>query len=66
MEAIHQILLILGISVVIVALLRKLHLPPILGYLLVGAIVGPYGLGLFTDVRDLHFIAEFGVGFGCA
>ncbi len=59
----QELVIVLAVAVVLVALLRRLHLPPILGYLLAGTIVGPFGLGLFTDVKDLDFIAEFGVVF---
>jgi monovalent cation:H+ antiporter-2, CPA2 family len=59
----ESIIIVLGIAVMIITVLRRFHLPPILGYLLAGALVGPESLGLFSDVKDLHFIAEFGVVF---
>ncbi len=43
--------------------MRKLHLPPILGYLAAGCIIGPYGLGYLDSHESLSFIAEFGVVF---
>ncbi|MBS0286436.1 MAG: cation:proton antiporter [Proteobacteria bacterium] len=57
------LLIILGLAVVIVSLLRRLHLPPILGYLIAGACVGPYGLGLLESKEEIRYIAEFGVVF---
>ena len=59
----HDILIALLMVVVIVALSRKLNMPPVLGYLLSGALAGPAGLGLFANVQELDFIAEFGVVF---
>ncbi len=59
----QELVIVLAVAVVLVGFLRRLHLPPILGYLIAGTVVGPFGLGLFTDVEDLDFIAEFGVVF---
>jgi CPA2 family monovalent cation:H+ antiporter-2 len=59
----QELVIVLAVAVVLVGILRRLNLPPILGYLLAGTVVGPFGLGLFNDVKDLDFIAEFGVVF---
>ncbi len=57
------ILLLLGVAVLTVTLFRRLQLPPILGYLIVGILVGPYGSGLVASNEDTRFLAEFGVVF---
>jgi CPA2 family monovalent cation:H+ antiporter-2 len=59
----HDILIALVAAVSVVAIFRKLHLPPILGYMFAGALVGPAGLRLFENVQGLDFVAEFGVVF---
>jgi len=59
----ENLLIILVIAVIIVSILRRFHLPPILGYLLAGALIGPAGLQILETKEDLHFIAEFGVVF---
>lgn len=58
-----SLLILLIISVVAVVGLQRLRLPAILGYLLVGAVAGPYGLALIGNINDIHLIAEFGVVF---
>lgn len=63
MSSFEILLIILGLAVVIVSLLRRMHLPPILGYLIAGACVGPYGLGLLESKEEIRYIAEFGVVF---
>lgn len=63
MQAYEILLITLSTSIVIVAVLRKLHLPPLLGYLIAGALVGPYGLGLLESKEEMRYIAEFGVVF---
>lgn len=57
------IVLLLAIAVVIVALSRRLHFPPILGYIIVGIIVGPNGFGLIDKEENIELLAEFGIVF---
>jgi len=57
------VLILLAVAVAVVVLFRFLALPPILGYLVVGALVGPYGLGWIPDTEDTRALAEFGVVF---
>jgi len=42
---------------------RMLHLPPMLGYLAVGILIGPHALGLAEESHATHTLAEFGVVF---
>jgi CPA2 family monovalent cation:H+ antiporter-2 len=57
-----QLLLLLGFSVLVVTLFRRLRLPPILGYLAVGMLLGPYALGLATG-KVAPVMAQLGVVF---
>jgi CPA2 family monovalent cation:H+ antiporter-2 len=59
----HLILLLLAAAVLAVVVCRSLGLPPILGYLLVGALAGPHALGVLPDTDSAHRLAEFGVVF---
>ncbi|HHB11859.1 MAG TPA: potassium transporter KefB, partial [Chromatiales bacterium] len=59
----YAVLLLLGLSVLAVSAARRIHLPPILAYLLVGALAGPHGVGLAPPPQDLHLLAEVGVVF---
>lgn len=59
----HLILLLLAAAVLAVVACRSLGLPPILGYLLVGALAGPHALGVLPDTASAHRLAEFGVVF---
>ncbi len=40
-----SILLVMGASIVIVATFTRLRLPSIVGFILTGALIGPYGFG---------------------
>ncbi len=56
-------LLLLGSAVLGVVAFRTLHLPPMLGYLAVGVLIGPHALGLAAETASTHALAEFGVVF---
>jgi CPA2 family monovalent cation:H+ antiporter-2 len=56
-------LILLATAVVAVVLCRLVRLPPILGYLIAGIVVGPFGLRLIPDSADVRELAEFGVVF---
>ena len=63
MSALPLVLLLLGASVLAVVIFRRFNLPPVLGYLLVGSVIGPHALNLMHDVHRAEYLAEFGVVF---
>jgi CPA2 family monovalent cation:H+ antiporter-2 len=56
-----SILLVIGASIVIVAMFTRLRLPSIVGFILTGALIGPYGLGWAGEVEAIKLLAELGV-----
>jgi monovalent cation:H+ antiporter-2, CPA2 family len=58
-----QILILLTASVCVVAGVRKLRLPAILGYLAVGMLLGPHAFALAVDNETTQLLADFGVVF---
>lgn len=58
----EQAFVFLGAAVVTVPIAKRLGLGSVLGYLIAGAIIGPYALGIVADdVNDVMHFAEFGV-----
>lgn len=51
----------LSAAVIAVPLSRYLGLGAIIGYLAAGIVIGPWGLGLVSNVEDILHFAEFGV-----
>jgi glutathione-regulated potassium-efflux system ancillary protein KefC len=51
----------LGAAVVCVPILTRLGLGSVLGYLIAGCLIGPWGLGLISDVDTILHFSEFGV-----
>jgi monovalent cation:H+ antiporter-2, CPA2 family len=62
-SALELTLVLLGAAVLGVVVFRMLHLPPMLGYLLVGIVIGPHGFGLAEENETTSTLAEFGVVF---
>jgi CPA2 family monovalent cation:H+ antiporter-2 len=56
-------LLYLVAAVLGVVACRSLKLPPMLGYLVVGVLIGPNALALAQDSAGVQYLAEFGVVF---
>ena len=63
MHTLPTILLLLGASVCSVIVFRLVNLPPVLGYLLVGTLIGPHALNLVGGFQGAQHLAEFGVVF---
>jgi CPA2 family monovalent cation:H+ antiporter-2 len=57
------VLLYLVAAVAGVVACRLLRLPPMLGYLAVGVLIGPNALALAKDTAGVKYLAEFGVVF---
>jgi CPA2 family monovalent cation:H+ antiporter-2 len=62
-NSLHLILILLAVAVGVVVLCRIFHLPAMLGYLLVGILIGPHALGWIPDTAETRHLAEFGVVF---
>jgi len=61
--ALQPVLVLLASSVLAVVACRSLQLPPIIGYLATGLLLGPHALGLISDTEETRHLAEFGVVF---
>src|SRR5574342_745042 len=56
-------LFLLAAAVIGVIAFRRLQLPPLLAYLVIGIGVGPHAAALVPDTHEAHYLAEFGVVF---
>ncbi|MEW5704635.1 MAG: monovalent cation:proton antiporter-2 (CPA2) family protein [Pseudomonadota bacterium] len=64
-EANHllDVLFLLIAAVIVVPIAQRLRLSPILGYLIAGAVIGPYGFAILANVEGTKTLAIFGVVF---
>lgn len=63
MQGLPLIVLFLSIVVAAVVVFRYLHLPPVLGYLSVGVLIGPYALKVLPNPESVRHFAELGIVF---
>jgi CPA2 family monovalent cation:H+ antiporter-2 len=63
LTALEVTLLLLAASILSVMLLRRLGMPPLVAYLLVGVVLGPFAANLSGSSGAMHNLAELGVVF---
>ena len=61
--SLQPVLVLLACAVLAVVGFRSLQLPPMLGYLVTGVVLGPHALGLIPDTSETRHLAEFGIVF---
>ena len=55
------LVVLLGAAVIAVPLFKRLGLGSVLGYLAAGLVIGPFGIGLFSEPQSILHVAELGV-----
>ncbi|TAJ10954.1 MAG: sodium:proton exchanger [Nitrospirae bacterium] len=56
-----ELLLIFAVSIAVVFVFHQVRLPSIAGFLVAGALIGPYGLNLVSDLQQVNVLAEIGI-----
>ena len=56
-----DIVVTLALASVVLVLAHRLHIPPILGFIITGVLIGPYGLELISATDQVEMMAEVGV-----
>ncbi len=62
-NSLSLVLILLATAVLVVVVCRILRLPVMLGYLVVGILIGPHSFGWIPDSPSTRHLAEFGVVF---
>lgn len=58
---IKDLVIILLVSVPIILLFNKIRIPSIVGFLIAGMLIGPFGFKLITGIEEIEIMAEVGV-----
>jgi len=58
---VENILLVIGVSILVVALFQRLRIPAVVGFILTGVLIGPHGLGWVKEAETIQLLAEMGV-----
>lgn len=56
-----DLVIIFMVAVPIVLAVHRLHIPPVVGFLVTGALIGPFGLNWINDVHEIELLAEIGI-----
>ena len=62
-QSLSQVLILLLASVLVLALARRIGMPAILGYLIVGIVLGPFAFAVLPNGAQTQAIAQIGVVF---
>ncbi|MCO5384052.1 MAG: cation:proton antiporter [Methanosarcina barkeri] len=54
---------ILGFAILILTIFYRFEVPPVLGFLVTGMLIGPYGLGILSGGQNVELNADLGVIF---
>lgn len=54
---------ILGFAILILTIFYKFEVPPVLGFLVTGMLIGPHGLGILDSGQNMELNAELGIVF---
>lgn len=57
----HDIVIIFGLSIGVLLLMYRIHMPAIVGFLCTGVLCGPHALGLIRDEADVQVLANIGI-----
>ena len=61
LSLLQEIVVLLAASVLIIFISHKIKLPPVVGFLLTGILIGPGGFALVKNTRTIDVLAEVGV-----
>lgn len=61
MQILLNILIIFSVSIAVIYLCNRLKIPTIIGLLITGILVGPYGLQIIKSAADVELLAEIGI-----
>jgi len=61
LAVLRDLVILFGASIVVVYCFNKLRVPAVVGFLVAGALLGPYGLDFVDDVARIEVFAEVGV-----
>jgi monovalent cation:H+ antiporter-2, CPA2 family len=62
-QSLSQVLILLLASVLVLAVARRIGMPAILGYLIVGIVLGPFAFAVLPNGAQTHALAQIGVVF---
>ena len=60
-EFLALLALLLGGGMIGAGIMKKIKFPTVIGFIIIGMIAGPYGLGIVKDIELINLLAELGI-----
>ncbi|MBI5682866.1 MAG: cation:proton antiporter [Deltaproteobacteria bacterium] len=57
----RDIVILFAASIIVLVIFHRIGLPTIIGFLVTGILIGPYGLRLVTNVESVELLAQIGI-----
>ena len=57
----NDIVVIFGLAIAVLFICHRFRVPAVVGFLLTGIFVGPYGFGLVNAIHEVEILAEIGI-----
>ena len=61
LTVLRDLAIIIGLAIPVVALAQRVRVPPLVGFLLVGVVIGPHGVALIPEPEEVSALSEIGV-----
>ncbi len=61
LSVLRDLAIIIGLAIPIVALAHRIRVPPLVGFLLVGVVIGPHAMALIPEPEEVSALSEIGV-----
>ena len=61
LSVLRDLAIIIGLAIPVVALAHRVRVPPLVGFLLVGVVIGPHGVALIPEPEEVSALSEIGV-----
>jgi CPA2 family monovalent cation:H+ antiporter-2 len=56
-----ELVLLSAATLIVIPLFKKIHIPPLVGFLISGMLIGPYGIKLIQNIEAVNILAEVGI-----
>jgi CPA2 family monovalent cation:H+ antiporter-2 len=56
-----DLVVLFSVAIIVILLFNTIRVPAVLGFLLTGIALSPYGLSVIDDIESVNFLAEFGI-----
>ncbi|HEY5611501.1 MAG TPA: cation:proton antiporter [Thermoanaerobaculia bacterium] len=61
MPILRDLVLIIASAIAVILISNRFRVPPVVGLLLTGLVIGPYSLGVVNEIKPVRVLAEVGV-----